>query len=191
MVDGTAWGWGRNGQGELGNGTKTDSNLPIQVSDLTDVTAIAGGGGHSLAISSADSLWAWGANAYGQFGNGTESDSTVPMVAPGLTSVTAITAGGAHSLFLGVYTPVSPPVVLSVVKMGNPFRLVVNGSNLQNGMAVYVNSRFWSRPNWKNASKVVIQGGASLKALVPKGTPTYFTFLNPDGGTTTVTGWSW
>jgi hypothetical protein len=48
--DGTVWAWGYNGDGELGNGTYSNSNLPVQVSGLTGVTAIAGGDGHSLAI---------------------------------------------------------------------------------------------------------------------------------------------
>jgi hypothetical protein len=43
--------WGRNGFGQLGDGTTTDSNTPVVVSGLqTVVTAIAGGGLHSLAI---------------------------------------------------------------------------------------------------------------------------------------------
>ena len=54
--DGTVWAWGRNFAGELGNGTFTDSNMPVQVLGpggvgfLSGVTAIAGGGLHSLAL---------------------------------------------------------------------------------------------------------------------------------------------
>jgi|GEM_PF-6586857 len=34
-------------------------------------------------------------------------------------------------------------------------------------------------------------GGGSLQSYVPKGTPMDFLFVNPDGGTATVTGWRW
>jgi hypothetical protein len=48
--DGTVWAWGYNNHGQLGNGTNTSSYVPVQVSNLTGITAIAGGGEHSLAI---------------------------------------------------------------------------------------------------------------------------------------------
>jgi hypothetical protein len=47
---GTAWSWGYNSDGQLGIGSTTASNYPIQVAILTGVTAIEGGDGHSLAL---------------------------------------------------------------------------------------------------------------------------------------------
>src|SRR5450759_4793277 len=49
---GSAWAWGNNSFGELGNGTTTNSSAPVAVSlpSGTTVTAIAGGGSHSLAL---------------------------------------------------------------------------------------------------------------------------------------------
>src|SRR3979490_2072754 len=48
---GSAWSWGYNAAGQLGNGTNTTSNLPVAVSlpPGTTVTALVGGGNHSLA----------------------------------------------------------------------------------------------------------------------------------------------
>jgi alpha-tubulin suppressor-like RCC1 family protein len=43
--DGTVWSWGGNTNGQLGNGTNIDSNIPVQVSDLTGVADIAASGG--------------------------------------------------------------------------------------------------------------------------------------------------
>ncbi|MBK5284765.1 MAG: RCC1 repeat- and reductase domain-containing protein, partial [Bacteroidia bacterium] len=48
--DSTVRAWGGNPNGQLGNGTNTDSNVPVQVSALPGITAVAGGYYHSLAM---------------------------------------------------------------------------------------------------------------------------------------------
>jgi YD repeat-containing protein len=47
---GQAWAWGYNAYGQLGNGTTTSSNAPVQVSGLSGVQDIASGAFHSLAV---------------------------------------------------------------------------------------------------------------------------------------------
>src|SRR4051794_33571461 len=42
--------WGLNERGQLGNGTYTDSPVPVRVSSLSNVVAVAGGADHSLAL---------------------------------------------------------------------------------------------------------------------------------------------
>ena len=56
--DSTVGVWGRNNYGQLGNGNNTDSNVPVQVSNLTGIVTIAAGGGHSLALKSDGTVWA-------------------------------------------------------------------------------------------------------------------------------------
>src|SRR5207248_15835 len=61
--DGTVWAWGYNGDGELGNGTTTNSSWPVQVRDLSGgylsgVVAVAGGNLHSLALKSDGTVYA-------------------------------------------------------------------------------------------------------------------------------------
>ena len=108
--DGTVATWGYNGQGQLGNGTWNDSDVPVAV-DTSDVlagkivVAIAAGGNHCLALCSDGTLAAWGYNGNAELGNNSTSDSNVPVavdrsgVLAGKT-VTAITAGANHSLAL-------------------------------------------------------------------------------------------
>ncbi len=48
--DGTAWAWGHNQYGKLGDGTTTNHLTPVHVSGLSGATALSGGGVHSLAI---------------------------------------------------------------------------------------------------------------------------------------------
>ena len=55
--DGTVWAWGSNGAGELGNGTYTNSNVPVSVSGLSGVVALAAGLNHSLALKSDGTVW--------------------------------------------------------------------------------------------------------------------------------------
>jgi alpha-tubulin suppressor-like RCC1 family protein len=98
--DGTVWAWGLNCCGELGNGTYTDSNTPVQVSGLSRVTAIAGGADHSLALTSDGTVWAWGYNGYGQLGDGTYGTGNTPVQVNGLSGATAIAGGVLHSLAL-------------------------------------------------------------------------------------------
>jgi RHS repeat-associated protein len=96
--DGTVWAWGRNGSGQLGNGSTTNSSTPVAVSNLTKVTAIAAGESHSLALKSDGTVWDWGAG--GLLGNGSSASSSVPVQVSGLTGVVAIAAGDYHSLAL-------------------------------------------------------------------------------------------
>jgi alpha-tubulin suppressor-like RCC1 family protein len=97
--DGTVWAWGSNFAGELGNGSSTDSSIPVQVSGLTGVTAIAAGDSHSLAVRGDGTAWAWGYNFDGELGNGTTTfNESTPVQVSALTGLTAIAAGGNHSL---------------------------------------------------------------------------------------------
>ncbi|MFW6056818.1 MAG: RCC1-like domain-containing protein [Chloroflexota bacterium] len=98
LADGTVRAWGMNNHGQLGNDSNDDSNVPVEVSDLTDVTAIAAGYSHCLAVKADGTVWSWGYNSYGQLGNGSNDNSSVPVQVSGLTGVTAVAAGSGHSL---------------------------------------------------------------------------------------------
>jgi alpha-tubulin suppressor-like RCC1 family protein len=92
--DGTVWAWGTNLAGQLGNEWRGQTSpLPVQVSGLTAVTAIAAGAGGGLALRSDGTVWAWGDNSVAGLGDGTGTASTVPVRVKDLTGVTAIAAG--------------------------------------------------------------------------------------------------
>ncbi len=108
--DGTVWTWGKNDKGQLGNGMNpTNSNIPIQVSGLTNIKAIAAGHNHSMALRTDGTLWIWGENGSGRLGDNTTTQRNTPVqVLKGVTTSTdaymqeviAISAGKEHSVAL-------------------------------------------------------------------------------------------
>ncbi len=111
--DGTVWAWGWNYYGQLGDGysgASSDSNIPVQVSGLTGIEAIAAGGWHSLAITNTGSVKAWGYNGYGELGNGGNTDSDVPVLVSTINGMTHIAAGGYHSLAISCTVPGAPTI---------------------------------------------------------------------------------
>lgn len=59
-TDGTLWAWGRNYNGQLGDGTEIDSYTPIQIGTDTDWKWIDAGSRNSFALKNDNTLWAWG-----------------------------------------------------------------------------------------------------------------------------------
>jgi alpha-tubulin suppressor-like RCC1 family protein len=98
LNDGTVVAWGVNNDGQLGDGSTTDSDVPVAVHKLSGVSAISAGGFHSLALLSDGTVASWGDNGNGQLGNGTLLNGTEPAPVSGLSEVTTISAGLAHSL---------------------------------------------------------------------------------------------
>lgn len=109
--DGKVLSWGGNTNGQLGNNSTVQSNVPVNV-DISgvlasrSVVAISAGADHSLALCSDGTVVAWGLNANGQLGNNSTTQSVVPVevtTASGALfgkTVIAVSAGAGHSLAL-------------------------------------------------------------------------------------------
>ena len=114
VADGLAWAWGRNQVGQLGLG-KTNALAPTAarvhgpgaLGFLSNVTAVAGGASHNLALKNDGTVWSWGTNACGQLGDNTITNRSSPIQVHGtnnigyLTGLAAIAAGDTHSVALG------------------------------------------------------------------------------------------
>jgi alpha-tubulin suppressor-like RCC1 family protein len=72
LTNGTVWAWGDNDRGQLGNGTRTSSDVPLRVDVPKGVSfvTVSSGGYASYAIDGSGRLWAWGDNRSGQLGTG-------------------------------------------------------------------------------------------------------------------------
>src|SRR6266404_4147836 len=97
-VNSRAWGW--NGIGQLGDATTIDRHTPVQVQNLSGVTAVDAGQGHNLALKSDGTVWGWGLNCSGELGDGTTIDRHTPVQVQNLSGVRCVASGDDHSLAL-------------------------------------------------------------------------------------------
>jgi hypothetical protein len=84
--------WGTNDFGQLGDGTTTPHNTPIEVAGISDATQVVVGNGFTCALRSTGGVLCWGANELGQLGNGATVDRLTPNTVTGLTGVTQLSA---------------------------------------------------------------------------------------------------
>ena len=95
-ADGTLWCWGDNTYGQVGDGTTTLRNSPVQVeSGVTNWATVGAGGRNTCATRTDGTLWCWGDNTYGQVGDGTTTRRTSPVpVAGDATNWARVSSGG-------------------------------------------------------------------------------------------------
>jgi alpha-tubulin suppressor-like RCC1 family protein len=101
-ANGTAWAWGFNGSGRLGDNTATTKTSPVSVvGGFSDWVQVSAGNAHSLAIRANGSAWAWGSNTNGRLGDDTATTRSSPvLVVGGFTDWVQVSAGELHSLGL-------------------------------------------------------------------------------------------
>lgn len=126
LRDGTVRVWGRNSEGQVGNGSASGNQLvPVQTSGITNVVEIEAGGGYTNVVRLSDgSVRAWGYNGEGEVGNGTTLTSgcfcqSTPVTTSVGTGNAAIGNGYFHGFAL------KPSVALSAFSSK-----VVRGDNL-------------------------------------------------------------
>ncbi len=103
-----AFSWGANNNLQLGRNTPAVDDYSV-MSTLSGapLLALAGGQGHSLAVTSDLNVLSWGANFYGQLGNGSSglgTNSVTPQLVLDefnimLSDIICVAAGGIHDVY--------------------------------------------------------------------------------------------
>jgi alpha-tubulin suppressor-like RCC1 family protein len=96
--DGQAFCWGRNDQGQLGDGTGDPRLKPTAVAGHLKFSSIAAGadGFHTCGVA-ADSVYCWGSNARGELGDGSTTPHGVPKPVSGGIAFIGVSVGGNHA----------------------------------------------------------------------------------------------
>ncbi|HVQ37440.1 MAG TPA: S8 family serine peptidase [Pyrinomonadaceae bacterium] len=90
--DGTVWAWGRNYNGQLGDGTNEDRLIPVQVTGISNVIAVAAIGNYSMALKADGTVWSWGQGPMRITNNNVPQYHVATQIS-GLAGVVAIEAG--------------------------------------------------------------------------------------------------
>ncbi len=113
--NGSVWSWGLNNVGQLGIGSTTLQNKPVQITTLSNIVDIAASYDASYAVAADGTVRSWGGNTYGEGGTGTGTapgggvngtTSTTPRVVtlPGLNSGEKAVKASANFYTAGVIT---------------------------------------------------------------------------------------
>jgi hypothetical protein len=99
--NGSAFCWGDNNDGQLGDGTTNNSSTAVGVKGLPlNLAQIAAADDHTCAVLTNGTVDCWGLNNRGQLGDGTTNNSSTPVAVAGLTGVVQIALGDAATCAL-------------------------------------------------------------------------------------------
>ncbi|MES3026210.1 MAG: RHS repeat-associated core domain-containing protein [Pseudomonadota bacterium] len=140
--DGALQCWGRNDEGQLGDGGNATAAFPV-TSLTSEVAVVAAASAHTCALNLAGGVVCWGNNANGQLGDGSTGNSVAPVAVQGLNSgIGAIAAGAVSSCALtsagavqcwgnNVNTPASMaalPTGIAGIGLGNAYGCAFTGA---------------------------------------------------------------
>jgi alpha-tubulin suppressor-like RCC1 family protein len=96
--------WGANDWGQLGDGSRITSSVPVLVQGVTGATLIGAGNGYACAATSDGTIFCWGHDDFGQIGDGTDGTNLVrpPTRVDGVPRPSKLTLGGLHACALAV-----------------------------------------------------------------------------------------
>jgi alpha-tubulin suppressor-like RCC1 family protein len=93
ITSGAAYCWGSGWSGALGNGSDSDSAVPVPVSGGLTFSSITSGGGFNCGLTVGGAAWCWGGGALGRLGDGFTSIATVPVPVSGGLTFRSLSAG--------------------------------------------------------------------------------------------------
>ena len=176
---GSAWTWGDNAHGQLGDGSTAARPYVARVPGLTGLARVAAGRAHVLALGLDGRVWSWGGNDHGQLGDGSTLTRTAPDLVPGLAGIVAVACGARHSLAVdaagrvwawgdgaagqtGLGTPASS-VTPQLVE--GPSDVVALAAGDAHSLALTADGRVWA---WGDDSHGQLGNGAAGSSALPQ-----------------------
>ena len=81
IADGSAYCWGSNAQGQLGDGTVEERLAPVRAAPTLKFASLTAGDSQTCGVTSDGTAHCWGSNAFGQLGSGTSGGQQTAAVA--------------------------------------------------------------------------------------------------------------
>ncbi|HEX6719703.1 MAG TPA: S8 family serine peptidase [Pyrinomonadaceae bacterium] len=182
--DHTIWSWGNNGSFQLGQGNgSSQTPVPKQIPNFGDVTAVAGGNHHSVALKSDGSVWGWGLNLEGEVGDGTfNTVYAAPVRVSGLVTVNSpVINPGGGKFFNSVdvtITALTPGATIHYTTNGSDptenDALIVSGSTLHITTDTSLRARAWKPGLFPSGTSF-----AGFESTAPNGPPIIYLAQNP------------
>lgn len=96
-ADGTAWCWGRNSFGQLGDGTTTAASTPRKVAGSAGWASLSTSGSTTCGTKADGTLWCWGLNNFGQLGIGRGAPRSTPVQVGTSVAWTSVSTSWFHT----------------------------------------------------------------------------------------------
>jgi alpha-tubulin suppressor-like RCC1 family protein len=98
QTDGSLLTWGYNGNGQLGDGTTINKQIPTQIGTATNWKSVSNNFSNSFAIKTTGTMWGWGDNSQGQLGIGNVVNKLIPTQIGTATNWDSVSAGFEYTL---------------------------------------------------------------------------------------------
>ncbi len=206
-TDGTLWGWGKNDNGQLGDGTFVNKNTPTKIGTENDWQTISVGDNHTLAVKTNGTLWGWGNNAFSKIGFVSSGQVTSPTQVGIATNWAIISAGSNHSMAIKFDGTLwgwgrnfegqlgnggSPTVISSPTQIGTATNWSEVATGLNHSIATRSGNTLWG---WGQAGEVGDGSNIQRNLPVQIGTGTNWAqpFANTSSMATKTDGtlWAW
>ena len=189
-INGAAYCWGLNDNGQLGAVTGLGSPTPVLVAGGLTFQSVDAGFTHTCGVTSDDAAYCWGDNSLGEIGDGTTTDQVTPVQVSGGLTFTSVSAGFLHSCGItvggaaycwgsnsmgqlgdGTTTDRSTPVVVSG---GLTFQSVSAGSRYNCGITTNASAYCWGFNNngtlgdgttIDRSTPVLVSGGLTFESV--------------------------
>ena len=98
--DGTAYSFGKNGEGELGLGGNYCVSVPTPIPNLPKINMVSCGAFFTVCVDYEGFVWSFGLNTFGELGTGNTTNLNVPQKIEDIPPVLSVSCGYSHTLII-------------------------------------------------------------------------------------------